>query len=72
VAVVHLVDLDITLYAPWDPLYNDLNDPATISLTEDICNGVSNASVPLSKMSVQQYPLMEPASKKSRENKNID
>jgi len=46
---VQLVDLDITLDAPFDPRYNDLNDPATINLTETICNGVSNASAPLTK-----------------------
>jgi len=40
-AAVHVVNIGMTIEKPFDPRYNDLNDPATVNLTETICAGVS-------------------------------
>jgi len=33
----------MTIYKPFDARYNDLSDPATVSLTAAVCNGVSHS-----------------------------
>jgi len=45
VGAVHVVNLDIRIDKPFDPRYNDLNDPFTVNLTIAICDAVRNCNV---------------------------
>ena len=38
---VHAVEVDMSVDKPFESRFSDLDDPATVSLTDTICAGVS-------------------------------